>query len=235
MMAPCASSLLWISSLTLPSSSLPTRSSMRCLRTSNGAHTRTQTACGTSCSRCVAPQPRITAPLPALGHPHGAVLELRDLADGIERRVGQLVGRGLVIAERDKDRAARRAGIGPRIQRDLAAPRFDGDDFARLRAERREIERMERGYRFGLDGIEHAGAARNGAGMPVLELAAGDEHHRIIPVGLLGGANEVRRDEFCAAGGGGGMRLEHDRLAGISLVLARLANRRGQLHGLAWD
>ena len=48
---------------------------------------------------------------------HRAVLELGDLAERVERRVGQQVGRRLVVAERDEDRAARRALVGARVQR----------------------------------------------------------------------------------------------------------------------
>src|SRR6185369_20325 len=47
--------------------------------------------------------------LAALVHFHGAVLELRDLAERVERRVGEAVGRRLVEGERDEDGAARRA------------------------------------------------------------------------------------------------------------------------------
>src|SRR5262245_29622282 len=39
--------------------------------------------------------------LAAGGHLHGAVLELRDLAERVEHGIGQLVGRGFVVAERD--------------------------------------------------------------------------------------------------------------------------------------
>src|SRR5688572_29110292 len=70
---------------------------------------------------------------------HRAVLELRDLAERIERRVGELVGRGLVEGERDEDRAARRAFVGARGERDLAAARRHGDHVAWQRPQRIEI------------------------------------------------------------------------------------------------
>src|SRR3981189_101864 len=52
---------------------------------------------------------------------HRAILELRYLPDRIQRRVGQHVGSGLVIAERDEDRALRRAFVSARVQGDPAA------------------------------------------------------------------------------------------------------------------
>src|SRR6266704_2733756 len=43
---------------------------------------------------------------------HRAVLELRDLADRVEHRVGEHVRRCLVVAERDEHSANRRAVVG---------------------------------------------------------------------------------------------------------------------------
>src|SRR5687767_8918849 len=67
----------------------------------------------------------------ALRHPHRAVLELRDLAEGVEGRVGEQVRRRLVVREGDEHRAARGARVRPGVERDLAAARFDGDDLTR--------------------------------------------------------------------------------------------------------
>src|SRR5260221_5817578 len=266
MIAVCDSSFCWISSAILASSVLPTRSIMRRLRSSNGAHTRTHTACGTSRSRFVAPQPRHTAPLPcsarftissaekidrlvlsavrrstrpalpssrrmtwllrtrmrsarwsitswytsgtpsasasplatslpsepisrliatnaisaplcsvfvrqrdkytlllgelgecaalavarvaravaALRHAHRAVLELRDLAEGVELRVGEHVRRRLVEGERDEHRTARRALVRPRVQGNAAAPGLDGNDVSRLGTQLSYVQRVQR-------------------------------------------------------------------------------------------
>src|SRR3546814_1840304 len=46
--------------------------------------------------------------------PAGAELELRDLAEGIELRVGQHVGRRLVEAEGDEHHALRHVAVGDR-------------------------------------------------------------------------------------------------------------------------
>src|ERR1700682_1624599 len=54
---------------------------------------------------------------------HRAVFELRDLCERIQCRVGEHVGGGLVVTERDEDRALRRAFVGARIQGDGAAAR----------------------------------------------------------------------------------------------------------------
>src|SRR6266849_5229836 len=86
---------------------------------------------------------------------HRAVLELWYLPDRIQRRVGQHVGGGLVIAERDEDRAFRRAFISARVQRDTATARLDGDHVTWLHTQPCQVERIERRYGIGLDGIEH--------------------------------------------------------------------------------
>src|SRR5512145_2121645 len=81
----------------------------------------------------------------ALHHLHCAVLELRDLAVRVEYRVREEVRRRLVVAERDEDRAARRARVGARVERDLPAPGFDAEHFSGFDFELFEIERMKRG------------------------------------------------------------------------------------------
>src|SRR5204862_3838015 len=70
---------------------------------------------------------RIARVRAALLYAHRAVLELRDLAEGIEHRIGQQVRSRLVEGERNEHRAARRACVRARIQGDLAAPRLDRD------------------------------------------------------------------------------------------------------------
>src|SRR5688572_6656086 len=76
--------------------------------------------------------PGVPRPRAALGQAHGAVLELRDLAERVEHRIGQQVRRCLVEGERNEHRAARRACVRARIQRDLAAPRLYRDEVSRL-------------------------------------------------------------------------------------------------------
>ena len=66
-------------------------------------------------------------------------------------------------------------------------------------AEPVEVERMHRGDRLGLDVVERRRAARHRPGVPVLELTAGDEHHRVLGVGALGGGDRIRRHELAAA------------------------------------
>ena len=55
-------------------------------------------------------------------HLHRAVLEFRNLAERIQHGVGEPVGGGFVVAERDKDRTARLALVGARVQRNGSAP-----------------------------------------------------------------------------------------------------------------
>ena len=81
---------------------------------------------------------------------------------------------------------------------------------------------MERRDRLRLDRVEHLGAPRHAAGVPVLELPPGDQHERILGVRLLGRGNHLRRDEPRACRSRVGKSLgEHDALPGIALVLAR--------------
>src|SRR3546814_2388798 len=53
--------------------------------------------------------------------------DLRDLAVGVELRVGQPVGRRLGIAERHEDHAVGDSAVGAGDQLDGAAPRRDAD------------------------------------------------------------------------------------------------------------
>src|SRR5947207_1437921 len=111
-------------------------------------------------------------------HLDRAVLELRNLAERIEHRVGEHVRRRLVVAERHEHRPARHAVIRARVERDAAAPRGDGEDVARRHARVLQIEWMDRSDRLRLERIERRRATRHRAGVPVLELAPGDQHLR---------------------------------------------------------
>ena len=82
--------------------------------------------------------------------PDGAVLELRNLAERIEHRVGELVRGGLVVAERHEHRPARHAIVCARIERDAAAPGFERYDVTGLEAQAFEIERVYGGDGLGL-------------------------------------------------------------------------------------
>src|SRR2546429_2805992 len=84
------------------------------------------------CEQLPAAETRMRGHLSAWRDFHRAVLELRDLSERIQRWIGQYVGGGLVITERDEDRALRRAFVSTRVQRDAAAARLDGDHVPRL-------------------------------------------------------------------------------------------------------
>src|SRR5207237_9468195 len=74
--------------------------------------------------------------------------------------------------------------------------------------------------------VEERSAARHRAGVPVLELPAGDEDERILGVGTLVGGNEIRGNELAAPVPGREILGEYDRLAGIVLGAARIGDRR---------
>src|SRR5438552_310303 len=103
-------------------------------------------------------------------HADRAILELRNFSEWIEHRIREQVRGRLVEAERNEYGAARGAVVSARIKRHAPAPRRNGDEIARADAERSDIDRIERCDGSRLDGIEHFGATRHAAGVPMLEL-----------------------------------------------------------------
>jgi len=67
------------------------------------------------------------------------------------------------------------------------------------------------------------------------KLAAGDEHHRIIPVGSLVGGNEVRRRRILRGRWRVGNASGTRPAARIALVLAGIGDRRVALQALPGD
>ena len=125
------------------------------------------------------------------------------LPNGIERRVGQQVGRRLVVGEGHEHRAVRRAVVAPHVDRDLAAARR-----ARVitspgcRPSARRSRRFIEAVAIGSSASSTRGAARHAAGVPVLELAAGDQHEGVLGIGPLVGRDDVGRHQLHAAVGG---------------------------------
>src|SRR5204862_6021046 len=117
----------------------------------------------------------------------GAEFVFRDLAERIELRVRQHIRRRLGIAERDEHHPRRDRAVAARLQFDRAAPRRDADARAGPDAEPPQFGRREARDRLRLDLVQDAGAPRHRAGVPVFELAAGCQYHRIIVIRLLGG------------------------------------------------
>src|SRR5437773_3681465 len=79
--------------------------------------------------------------------------------------------------------------------------------------------------RIGLERIEHAGAPRHAAGVPMLELAPGDEHHRVVGIGPLCGGNDVGWNELRLAAFTRERVDENDRVAPIAFVATRVRHR----------
>src|SRR3984957_19525052 len=177
-------------------------------------------ACHRSLQNLPAAEARLDGSGPAQGHTHCTVFELRNLAEGIQCRVGKLVDRRFVVAKGHEHGPMWRTLIGTRVQAHRAAARLDGDQIAGLRTEPRHIERIERCHRIRLNGIQHPRAARHAAGMPMLELAAGDQHHRILVVGPLIGRNDVGGHESRFAGGCRKRVDEHHGVPGIPFLFA---------------
>src|SRR4051812_15104138 len=73
---------------------------------------------------------RRVAHLGAFG-PGRAELELRDLAERIERRVGQEIGRRFRVAERHENHVLRNVAVRPHLDLDRAAAGFEPNEIAR--------------------------------------------------------------------------------------------------------
>src|ERR1700676_2428910 len=99
-------------------------------------------ACHRSLENLPAAEARLDGSGPAQGHAHCAVFELRNLAERIQCRVGELVDRRFVVAKGHEHGPVRRTLIRARVQADHAAARLDGDQIAWLRAEARHVERI---------------------------------------------------------------------------------------------
>ena len=136
-------------------------------------------------------------------HPGRAILELGDLAERIERRIGQEVGRRLDIGERDEHHAVGDRVVLARRELDGAAAGRDPHEVAGRIPSRAIVAARQRGDRAGLERVEHGGAPRHRAGVPMLELPAGGEHHREFGVGHLVGRRQLRRHELGEAAGRG--------------------------------
>src|SRR6516165_6892123 len=118
----------------------------------------------------------------------GAEFVFRDLAERVELRVGQHIGGCFGVAEWDKHLARSDGAVGSRLQLKGAAAGGDADLVAGGDAERAQFRRCEAGDRFGLELVEHARPSGYRPGVPMFELAAGGQHHRVLGIGLLGRA-----------------------------------------------
>ena len=98
-----------------------------------------------------------------------------------------------------------------------------------------EIERMNRRHRLRLDVVEVRRAARHGPGVPVFELAAGDEHHRILRVRPLRRGDQVGGNEFGAPRWRREVLDKHHRVARIAFFHARIGDRRLALEAVPGD
>src|SRR5271165_1707228 len=102
----------------------------------------------------------------------GAEFVFRDLAEWVELRVGQDIGRRFGIAERDEHLAGRDGAVAARLQFDRATAGGNANLFAGGDAEPAQVGGGEAGGGLGLDLVEHGGTPCYGTRMPVFELAA---------------------------------------------------------------
>src|SRR5690606_35136736 len=73
-------------------------------------------------------------------HPCGAIFELGDLAERIELRIGEDVGRRLTIAEGNEDHPRRHVAVGTGRQLDRAPAGGYPDQVAPMAAEMAQVE-----------------------------------------------------------------------------------------------
>ena len=109
------------------------------------------------------------------------------------------------------------------------SPRRDahGDDVARLRGPAcRRSRRFIEAVAIGSSASSTRGAARHAAGVPVLELAAGDQHEGVLGIGPLVGRDDVGRHQLHAAVAGREVVDEHDGLARVVLAEAGVGHAR---------
>src|SRR5712671_2402460 len=97
----------------------------------------------------------------------GAEFVFGDLAERIELRVGQDVGGGFGVAERDEHLARGDGAVAARLQLDGAAPGGDADVFAGGDAEPAQLGRGEARNRLGLELVEHARPPRHRTRVPM--------------------------------------------------------------------
>src|ERR1043166_4051542 len=76
---------------------------------------------------------------------------------------------------------------------------------------------------------------RGRAGVPVLELAPGDQYQRIIEIGALVGRNDIGGDEAAAPPGSRETLGEYHRLAGVALIGAGIGDAAFALEPLPGD
>jgi hypothetical protein len=89
--------------------------------------------------------------------------------------------------------------VAARLELDDAAASGDPNLLASGDAEAPQFGRGEAGHRLGLELVEHARQAGYRPGMPMFELAAGRQYHRVFGVGFLGGRYDRGRNQSPAA------------------------------------
>src|SRR5262245_6634096 len=114
-----------------------------------------------------------------------AELEFRNLAEWIERRVGQDVCCRFHKGKRNEYSAVRDAIVLTRIEFDFAAARGDTHHVARLDSELGKGAARERSNRRRFQCIKDGGTARHRAGVPMLELTPRGQDEWILVIWCL--------------------------------------------------
>jgi hypothetical protein len=81
----------------------------------------------------------------------------------------------------------------------LAAARAHRDHIARCQPQRLQVSAAQAGGGHGFERVQHGGAAGHAAGVPVLQLAAGDQYKGEVGVRALVGGNDVGGHQVDAA------------------------------------
>jgi hypothetical protein len=121
----------------------------------------------------------------------------------VQRGVGQQVGGGFHVGKRNEHRARRRAVV---LTGGAAPPRRAGRPRGSVSPGSRPSGpgRRRAGWRWARAPAHRARrCAGHAAGVPVLQLAAGDEHHGVVGIGPLVGPDDVGRHQLHAPVGVG--------------------------------
>ena len=119
---------------------------------------------------------------------------------------------------------------GKATDAELAAARGAALDAARLR-----VVGVHEHHRLGHGAVQLGHAARHAAGVPVFELAAGDQHQRVVGVGQLVGADEGGGHQMRTAVAGREVIAEHGGLARVLRVQAGVGDAALALQALPGD
>ena len=117
----------------------------------------------------------------------------------------------------------------------LPPTRLHSDDIARHQPQGGQVLPAQASCGHRLQRIQYGGAPRHAAGMPVLQLAPGDQHERVVGIRALVGGNDVGRHQVHAAIGRVKVLQKDSGRAGVIGAQARVSHAGFTLQALPGD